>query len=107
MPQADNANASLGFRSIMVQKSLAFHAKHFDPLKSPYCGTQRHNKTKRRHNRLLLECFSYDNTDVHLLSLLVRINMSKILRYCIMMNEVSGIKVIVDISLFHLSTVGL
>lgn len=56
MPQADNANASLGFRSITVQKSAAFQAKHFDPLKSPYCGTQKHNKVKRRCNRLLLKC---------------------------------------------------
>lgn len=56
MPQADNANASLGFRRIMVQKSAAFQAKHFDPLKSPYCGTQKHNKVKRRCNILPLKC---------------------------------------------------
>lgn len=56
VPQADNANASLGFRSITVQKSAAFQAKHFDPLKSPYCGTQKHNKVKRRCNRFPLKC---------------------------------------------------
>lgn len=56
VPQADNANASLGFRSITVQKSAAFQAKHFDPLKSPYCGIQKHNKVKRRCKRLQLKC---------------------------------------------------
>lgn len=64
MPQADNANATLGFRSIMVQKSAALPAKHFDPLKSPYCGTQKHNKVERRCNGPPLKCclgcyFSY------------------------------------------------
>lgn len=49
MPQADNANASVGFTSIMVQKSAVFPAKLLDPLKSLYCGTWKHDEVKRRH----------------------------------------------------------
>lgn len=37
-------------------KSAAFPAKHFDPLKSPYSGTQKHNEVKRRCNGLPLKC---------------------------------------------------
>lgn len=74
MPRADNVNASLGFRSIMVQKSAALPAKHFDPLKSPYCGTHKHNNMKRRCNgpslKRCLGChFSYIFINVSFLCL--------------------------------------
>lgn len=78
LPQGENANASLSFKSIAVQKSAALHAKHFDPLKSPYCGTQKHDAVKRRCNRLPLECClaSYCSSHITLRSFCVPLWMS-------------------------------
>lgn len=51
MPRADNANASPGFWSITVQKSAALPSKHFDPLESSHCRTQKRNGARKKVQR--------------------------------------------------------